>query len=53
MITGSGPIFKIKFFLTVFEESSTDYSGSVPVYTISGLFDDIDDLPIMYGFIVI
>ena len=32
---------------------STEYSGSEPLNTISGLFDDIADLPIRYGFIVI
>ena len=51
--TGSGPIFKIKFAVTAFRYSSTEYSGFVPEKTISGLFDDIDDPPIRYGFIVI
>ena len=53
MFTGSGSIFKIKFALTAIRYSSTEYSGSVPVNTISGLFDYIDDLPITYGFVVI
>ena len=52
-IYGSGPMFKIKFAVTSFKYSSTDYSGSVPVKTINGLFDCIDDPPMRYGFIVI
>ena len=39
--------------MTAFKLSSTEYSGSVPVNTINGLFDVIDDPPIRYGFIVI
>ena len=53
MFTGSSPIFKIKFAVTSFRFSSSEYSGSVPVNTFSGLFNDIDDPPIRYGFIVI
>ena len=53
MFTDSGPIFEIKFAVTAFRLSSTEYSGSVPVNTISGLFDDNDDPPIRYGFKVI
>ena len=52
-LIGSGPIFKIRFAETAFKLSSTEYSGSVPVNTIIGLFDVIDDPPIRYGFIVI
>ena len=50
---GSGVIFKIKFAVAAFKQTSTEYSGSVPVNTISGLFDDIEDPPIRYGIIVI
>ena len=39
--------------MTAFKCSSTEYSGSGPVSTISGLFDVIDDPPMRYGFIVI
>ena len=66
MFTGSGPIFKIKFAVTAFRKSSTEYSGSVPENATifddnslfddnddNGLFDDNDDSPIRYGFIVI
>ena len=51
--TGSGPLFKKKLVVTAFKQSSTDYSGSVPMNTISGLLKDIEDPPIRYGFIVI
>ena len=50
---GSGPMFKFKFAVTAFRKSSTDYSGSLPVNTINGLFYCIDDPPMKYGFIVI
>ena len=53
MFTGSSPIFKIKFAVTAFKLSSTEYSGSVPVNTIFGLFDVFDDPPMRHGFIVI
>ena len=53
MFTDSGPNFKIKFAVTAFKKSSTEYSGSIPVNTISCLFDDMEDLHIRYGFIVI
>ena len=46
-------MFKIKFAVTAFKLSSTEYSGSVPVNTINGLFDCIVDRPMRYGFIVI
>ena len=49
MFTGSCPVFKIKFSVTAFRLSSTEYSVSVHVNTISGLFDDIDDPPITFG----
>ena len=39
--------------MTAYKKSSTEYSGSVPINTINGLFDVIDDPPIRYGFIVI
>ena len=39
--------------MTAFRKSSTEYSGSVPVNTIIGLVDVIDDPPIRYGFIII
>ena len=50
---GSGPMFKINFALNAFKKSSIEYSGSVPVNTINGLFDCFDDPPVRYGFIVI
>ena len=46
-------MFKIKLAVTAIKLSSTGYSGSVHVNTISGLYQDIVDLPIRYGFIVI
>ena len=39
--------------MTALKYYSTEYSGAVPVNTISGLLEDIEDLPIRYGFIVI
>ena len=53
VFTDSSSIFKFKFDVTAFRYSSTEHSGSVPVNTISGLFDVIDDPPIRYGFILI
>ena len=53
VFTGSGPIFKLKFAVTAFKKSSTEYSGSVLVNTINGLSDDIGDSPTRYEFIVI
>ena len=38
MFTGSGPLFKIKFAVTALRQSSTEYSGSVPVNTMSCFF---------------
>ena len=39
--------------MTAFKLSSTEYSRSVPVNTISGLLKDIEGPPMMYRFIVI
>ena len=44
---------KFKFAVTAFKKSSTNYSESVPVNTMSGLSDVIDDSRINYGFSVI
>ena len=41
------------YYLTAIKLSSTEYSGSVPLETISGLLDVIVDPSIRLGFIVI
>ena len=53
VFTGSGPKFKNKLAVTAFKLSSTEYSGSVPVNNFIGLFENLEDLPIKYGLIVI
>ena len=39
--------------MTAFNQFSTEYSESVPVNTISGLLEDIEDSSMRYEFIVI
>ena len=46
-------MFKIKMAVTAIKKTSTEFSGSVPVNTISGLFEGIEDPLITFGFIVI
>ena len=50
VLLGFVPIFNVRL---AFENHSFEYSGSVPVKTITSLFDVIDDPPIRNGFIVI
>ena len=45
--------FKIKLTVTTFKKFSTEFSGSVSINLISGLFDVIVDPPMRYGLIVI
>ena len=49
----SGLIFKNMFVVTALKYFSTEFSGAVPVNTLNGLLEDIDDAPIRDGFIVI
>ena len=45
-------MLRIKFAVNAFKTVLTEYSGSVPVNTIMGFFDNMDDPPVRYGFIV-
>ena len=53
VLLGSEPIFNIRLAVTAFKKHSIEYSGSIPVKTITGLFDVIDDPPIRNEFNVI